>query len=121
MHIFRIYNLCSEISQLLKCCLVLPEISSTEVETNGEKPMTSNGTVKVLGKLGEKERLDINCAVKEYLMVAGYKISAMTFQEEVLNRTWKFILYYKSQETFVFVSLRSINEVLQNCGISRVI
>jgi len=46
--------------------------------------MISNGNFKVLGKLGEKERLDINCAVKEYLMVAGYKISAMTFQEEVL-------------------------------------
>lgn len=51
--------------------------------------MTSNGTVKVLGKLGEKERLDINCAVKEYLMATGYKISAMTFQEEVLKRNLK--------------------------------
>jgi hypothetical protein len=56
------------------------------METNGEKSLTSNGNVKVLGKLGEKERLDINCAVKEYLMLASYKISAMTFQEEVLNR-----------------------------------
>lgn len=83
----RIYNLCSETFQLLKRWLVLAEVSLTGIETNGEKSMTSNGVVKVLGKLGEKERLDINCAVKEYLMVAGYKISAMTFQEEVLNRT----------------------------------
>lgn len=60
-----------------------PDVSLTDTATNGEKSMTSNGSVKVLGKLGEKEKLDINCAVKEYLMVAGYKISAMTFQEEV--------------------------------------
>lgn len=66
---------------------MLAEVSLTGFETNGEKSMTSNGTVKVLGKLGEKERLDINCAVKEYLMATGYKISAMTFQEEVLKRT----------------------------------
>lgn len=55
------------------------------METNGEKSLRANGNVKVLGKLGEKERLDINCAVKDYLMVAGYKISAMTFQEEVFT------------------------------------
>jgi len=63
---------------------VLAEVSLTGVKTNGEKSLTSNGIVKELGKLGEKERLDINCALKEYLMVSGYKISAMTFQEEVL-------------------------------------
>ncbi|KAG0609564.1 hypothetical protein M758_8G193900 [Ceratodon purpureus] len=60
-----------------------PDVSLMDVETNGEKSLTGNGNAKVLGKLGEKEKLDINCAVKEYLMAAGYKISAMTFQEEV--------------------------------------
>lgn len=47
--------------------------------------LSINNTSEVaLGLLGERERLVLDCAVKEYLMGAGYKISAMTFQEEVL-------------------------------------
>ena len=89
MHSSRIYNLRFLTFQLLTRWLVLAEVSLADMETNGEKPSTCNGNVKVLGKLDEKEILDINCAIKEYLMVAGYKISAMTFQEEVLNRALK--------------------------------
>ncbi|KAK7394175.1 hypothetical protein VNO78_14696 [Psophocarpus tetragonolobus] len=36
-----------------------------------------------LGPLKETERQDLNCAVKEYLLIAGYRLTAMTFYEEV--------------------------------------
>ncbi|EXC20527.1 LisH domain and HEAT repeat-containing protein KIAA1468-like protein [Morus notabilis] len=35
-----------------------------------------------LGPLKENERQDLNCAVKEYLLIAGYRLTAMTFYEE---------------------------------------
>lgn len=59
----------------------------TDVESNIAEPVIDNGNFRVLGAVQEKERLDIDCAVKEYLMAAGYKISAMTFQEEVPKDT----------------------------------
>lgn len=40
-------------------------------------------TVSDLGPLKAKERQDLNCAVKEYLLLAGYCLTAMTFYEEV--------------------------------------
>lgn len=55
------------------------------VENDIDRFPQKNGNGVILGLLGEKERLVLDCAVKEYLMTAGYKISAMTFQEEVLN------------------------------------
>lgn len=36
-----------------------------------------------LGPLKDNERRDLNCAVKEYLLIAGYRLTAMTFYEEV--------------------------------------
>lgn len=36
-----------------------------------------------LGPLKDNERKDLNCAVKEYLLIAGYRLTAMTFYEEV--------------------------------------
>lgn len=36
-----------------------------------------------LGPLKDIERRDLNCAVKEYLLIAGYRLTAMTFYEEV--------------------------------------
>ncbi|GFY86766.1 HEAT repeat-containing protein [Actinidia rufa] len=39
-----------------------------------------------LGPLKDNERQDINCAVKEYLLLAGYRLTAMTFYEEVTNQ-----------------------------------
>ncbi|RVW77485.1 hypothetical protein CK203_053447 [Vitis vinifera] len=38
-----------------------------------------------LGPLKDNERRDLNCAVKEYLLLAGYRLTAMTFYEE----SWK--------------------------------
>jgi hypothetical protein len=51
-----------------------------------EHSSARNGNHKDLGSLGEKERTNVNCAVQQYLMTAGYKITAMTFQEEVTRR-----------------------------------
>lgn len=53
------------------------------VESDMEVLSANSGNAVVLELLGEKERLVLDCAVKEYLMFAGYKIAAMTFQEEV--------------------------------------
>ncbi|CAL9074116.1 unnamed protein product [Musa acuminata var. zebrina] len=39
-----------------------------------------------LGPLKDTERKDINCAVKEYLLFAGYRLTAMTFLEEVTDQ-----------------------------------
>jgi hypothetical protein len=36
-----------------------------------------------IGPLKNNERQDLNCAVKEYLLLAGYRLTAMTFYEEV--------------------------------------
>ena len=36
-----------------------------------------------LGPLKANERKDLNCAVNEYLLIAGYRLTAMTFYEEV--------------------------------------
>ncbi|KAL2457553.1 HEAT repeat-containing protein [Forsythia ovata] len=45
-----------------------------------------------LGPLKDTDRHDLNCAVKEYLLLAGYRLTAMTFYEEVNNQNldaWK--------------------------------
>ncbi|GMH04326.1 hypothetical protein Nepgr_006165 [Nepenthes gracilis] len=39
-----------------------------------------------LGPLKDGERQDLNCAVKEYLLLAGYRLTAMTFYEEVTDQ-----------------------------------
>ncbi|XP_022133812.1 lisH domain and HEAT repeat-containing protein KIAA1468 homolog [Momordica charantia] len=39
-----------------------------------------------LGPLKSNERQDLNCAVKEYLLIAGYRLTAMTFYEEVTDQ-----------------------------------
>ncbi|CAI0451414.1 unnamed protein product [Linum tenue] len=39
-----------------------------------------------LGPLNNNERRDLNCAVQEYLRLAGYRLTAMTFYEEVTDQ-----------------------------------
>ncbi|GKV16736.1 hypothetical protein SLEP1_g27333 [Rubroshorea leprosula] len=39
-----------------------------------------------LGPLKPNERRDLNCAVKDYLLIAGYRLTAMTFYEEVTDQ-----------------------------------
>lgn len=39
--------------------------------------------ISALGPLKDNERKDLNCVVKEYMLLAGYRLTAMTFIEEV--------------------------------------
>lgn len=41
-------------------------------------------TLSSLGPLKDAEKRDLNCAVKEYLLFGGYRLTAMTFIEEVI-------------------------------------
>ncbi|GAB4827922.1 hypothetical protein Ancab_034806 [Ancistrocladus abbreviatus] len=43
-------------------------------------------TLTNLGPLKDSEKHDLNCAVKEYLLLAGYRLTAMTFYEEVTDQ-----------------------------------
>ncbi|KAJ6402494.1 hypothetical protein OIU84_014568 [Salix udensis] len=45
-----------------------------------------NASLTDLGPLKDNERRDLNCAVKEYLLLAGYRLAAMTFYEEVTDQ-----------------------------------
>ncbi|THU71901.1 hypothetical protein C4D60_Mb04t06400 [Musa balbisiana] len=69
--------------------LQLAHGSSSDISvTNG--PTTLHNTRKIsyvsLGPLKDTERKDLNCAVKEYLLFAGYRLTAMTFLEEVTDQ-----------------------------------
>ncbi|PSR87835.1 LisH domain and HEAT repeat-containing protein [Actinidia chinensis var. chinensis] len=50
-----------------------------------------------LGPLKDNERADINCAVKEYLLLAGYRLTAMTFYKEVTNQNLDALRHYYYQ------------------------
>lgn len=43
------------------------------------------GSFSDLGPLKDNERKDLNYAVKEYLLLAGYRLTAMTLLEEVTD------------------------------------
>ena len=43
-----------------------------------------DSTLSNMGPVKDNERHDLNCAVKEYLLLAGYRLTAMTFYEEVI-------------------------------------
>lgn len=63
--------------------------SSRDVSENDDGEMQiqqqkgNNTSFAALGPLKDTERRDLNCAVKEYLLIAGYRLTAMTFYEEV--------------------------------------
>ncbi|CAA7410447.1 unnamed protein product [Spirodela intermedia] len=54
-------------------------------QTDGGEQEKRGGSVD-LGSLKDVERWVLNCAVKEYLMLAGYRLTAMTFYEEVTDQ-----------------------------------
>lgn len=58
----------------------------TELQTQQQKG-NNNGSFAALGPLKKNERRDLNFAVKEYLLIAGYRLTAMTFYEEVYQIT----------------------------------
>uniref|UniRef100_A0ACD5VLQ2 Uncharacterized protein n=2 Tax=Avena sativa TaxID=4498 RepID=A0ACD5VLQ2_AVESA len=58
----------------------LPDASTHEGFNNQDKRGVK---ISALGPLKDNERRDLNCAVKEYLLLAGYRLAAMTFIEEI--------------------------------------
>ncbi|RHN49671.1 putative transcription factor interactor and regulator LisH family [Medicago truncatula] len=56
-----------------------------ELQTQQQKG-NNHSPVAALGPVKENERRDLNCAVKEYLLIAGYRLTAMTFYEEVTDQ-----------------------------------
>uniref|UniRef100_J3L0G3 LisH domain-containing protein n=1 Tax=Oryza brachyantha TaxID=4533 RepID=J3L0G3_ORYBR len=58
----------------------LSDASTNEGSSQHDK---RDAKISTLGPLKDNERKDLNCAVKEYLLLAGYRLAAMTFIEEV--------------------------------------
>ncbi|KAM0871343.1 hypothetical protein ACQ4PT_039467 [Festuca glaucescens] len=86
-------RLAKEDLSCLKLELQMQQQSSPD-DTNGPLPDASTNEgfnqhdkrdvkISVLGPVKDNERKDLNCAVKEYLLLAGYRLAAMTFIEEV--------------------------------------
>ncbi|WJX82614.1 hypothetical protein P8452_65349 [Trifolium repens] len=77
-------------SELQKKTENLNEISATQlsgdVSVNDGQQKQKNTSFTDLGPLKDTERQDLNCAVKEYLLLAGYRLTAMTFYEEVTDQ-----------------------------------
>ncbi|XP_057783915.1 uncharacterized protein LOC131001529 isoform X2 [Salvia miltiorrhiza] len=63
-----------------------PNVNTTANNGLVSKPIYRDISSSDLGPLKDNERLDINCAVKEYLLLAGYRLTAMTFYEEVTDQ-----------------------------------
>lgn len=57
-------------------------------------------TLSDLGPLKDNERVDLNCAVKEYLLLAGYRLTTMTFYEEVHQSMSSLVPYNWSMRVF---------------------
>ncbi|KAL6529931.1 hypothetical protein OROMI_028576 [Orobanche minor] len=84
-----IHNLKAEL--LKKTETKMDESSGTDASgstDNGQivQPAKRDVSFLDLGPLKDHERLDLNCAVKEYLLLAGYRLTAMTFYEEVTDQ-----------------------------------
>lgn len=65
-------------------------VSNTDVPLNHApeaQRQKRDTSLSDLGPLKDNERQDLNCAVKEYLLIAGYRLTAMTFYEEVYHIT----------------------------------
>lgn len=63
---------------------VVARLSGDILVNEGQQiPQQKSTSFTDLGPLKDTERRDLNCAVKEYLLMAGYRLTAMTFYEEV--------------------------------------
>ncbi|XP_016502891.2 uncharacterized protein LOC107821016 [Nicotiana tabacum] len=62
------------------------KIDASENHGTDFQQQKREGSFSDLGPLKDNERRDLNCAVKEYLLLAGYRLTAMTFLEEVTDQ-----------------------------------
>lgn len=66
-----------------------PNESKSDVRVNSGPDIVrpkKDASFSDLGPLKGSERRDLNCAIKEYLLIAGYRLTAMTFYEEVTDQ-----------------------------------
>lgn len=64
------------------------KIDPSENHGTDSQQQKREGSFSDLGPLKDNERKDLNYAVKEYLLLAGYRLTAMTLLEEVVI-DWK--------------------------------
>ncbi|GMI66152.1 hypothetical protein like AT5G16210 [Hibiscus trionum] len=74
-----------------KSPLPLDKLSESSVSNNENHALEvhrqkRDAPFSTLGPLKANERKDLNCAVKEYLLIGGYRLTAMTFCEEVTDQ-----------------------------------
>ncbi|XP_058089002.1 uncharacterized protein LOC131235710 [Magnolia sinica] len=62
------------------------EVAASLSEGPIRRKERKDGSFSDLGPLKDSERRHLNCAIKEYLLFAGYRLTAMTFYEEVTDQ-----------------------------------
>lgn len=73
-------------SQTIPCPISDSKIDPSENHGTDFQQQKMEGSFSDLGPLKDNERKDLNYAVKEYLLLAGYRLTAMTLLEEVTDQ-----------------------------------
>ncbi|WMV16870.1 hypothetical protein MTR67_010255 [Solanum verrucosum] len=73
-------------SQTIPCPISDSKIDPSENHGTDFQQQKREGSFSDLGPLKDNERKDLNYAVKEYLLLAGYRLTAMTLLEEVTDQ-----------------------------------
>ncbi|XP_027770448.1 RAB11-binding protein RELCH homolog isoform X2 [Solanum pennellii] len=73
-------------SQTIPCPISDLKIDPSENHGTDSQQQKREGSFSDLGPLKDNERKDLNYAVKEYLLLAGYRLTAMTLLEEVTDQ-----------------------------------
>ncbi|XP_016560794.2 RAB11-binding protein RELCH homolog [Capsicum annuum] len=73
-------------SQTIPCPISDSKINVSEYHGTDFQKQKREGSFSDLGPLKDNERKDLNYAVKEYLLLAGYRLTAMTLLEEVTDQ-----------------------------------
>ncbi|KAM3285974.1 RAB11-binding protein RELCH [Capsicum chacoense] len=73
-------------SQTIPCPISDSKINVSEYHGTDFQQQKREGSFSDLGPLKDNERKDLNYAVKEYLLLAGYRLTAMTLLEEVTDQ-----------------------------------
>lgn len=73
-------------SQTSPCPISDLKIDPSENHGTDSQQQKREGSFSDLGPLKDNERKDLNYAVKEYLLLAGYRLTAMTLLEEVTDQ-----------------------------------
>lgn len=77
------YWLLSHSQSYFSALILIDSKADSTIRGRQEVHLEKGNASSDLGPLKDNERQDLNCAVKEYLLLAGYRLTAMTFYEEV--------------------------------------